>query len=126
MKRSANILRMDNISPTLVKIKSSSVYMPGQTHFGGQVSDSVGLFTYCRVLSNVYMPGQTHFGGQVSNSVGLFTYCRVLSSVYMSGQTHFGGQVSDSVGLFTYCRVLSKRCLELKLRSLSYCGETSL
>ena len=36
-KRSAFVLRMDEISPSLAKLKHSAVYMPGQTHFSGKV-----------------------------------------------------------------------------------------
>ena len=41
LKRSAFVLRMDEISPSLAKLKHSAVYMPGQTHFSGKVVQHV-------------------------------------------------------------------------------------
>ena len=44
-KRSSYLLRMEEISPYLAKIKSSAIYMPGQTQFSGQVS----LYHICSI-----------------------------------------------------------------------------
>ena len=44
-KRSSYLLRMEEISPYLAKIKSSAIYMPGQTQFSSQVS----LYHICSI-----------------------------------------------------------------------------
>lgn len=62
-KRSAYVLRMDEISPALASLKGSAVYMPGQTHFSGKIVTIDSVITEVNILPTKTKPKKLVFIG---------------------------------------------------------------
>lgn len=62
-RRSAYVLRMDEISPALHRLKGSAVYMPGQTHFSGKIVTIDSVITEVNILPTKTKPKKLVFVG---------------------------------------------------------------
>ncbi|EDO48437.1 predicted protein [Nematostella vectensis] len=63
MKKSAYSLVMEDISPTLAKMKSTAIYMPGQSHFEGEIVSISAVVNEVNILPTKTKPKKLVFVG---------------------------------------------------------------